>query len=80
VSPIGTLSNSRGFLPNVHRLLVLSEPNENGVAKQSVSRPSQIRDLGDKLRLDPVDAGKNERRAEARAPRQWDAQGRLCAV
>ena len=49
------------------------------MAKQPVSRPSQIGDLGDKLRLDPVDAGEDERRAEARLARRRDAQRRRLA-
>jgi hypothetical protein len=66
-SPIGTVSNSRGFPPNVRRAFVLAKPNIDRVPQEAIGRPGQIGDLGDKLRLDPVHPRKNERRAEARA-------------
>jgi hypothetical protein len=46
---------------------VLAEADVNRVTQETVGRPGQIGDLRDKLRLDPVDAGKNERRSEVRA-------------
>ena len=61
--------------PHLVRGLVLPQPDVNRVAKEIVGRPGQIGDLGDKLRLDPVDAGENERRSEARLSRRQDVSG-----
>ena len=36
----------------------------NSVAQQPVFGPGQIGDLGDELRFDPMDSGKNERRSQ----------------
>ena len=47
-------------------VLVVVEADVNRVPKQTVSRPGQKGDLGDQLRLDPVDAREDERRSEAR--------------
>ena len=68
-----------GFPPNLRRRLVLSEPDVDRVTQEAVRSPGEIGDLGDKLRLDPMDAGQDERRAEARAARRWDAQRRCLA-
>jgi hypothetical protein len=35
------------------------------VSQEIVGRPSQIGDLADQLRLNPVNTGENERRTEA---------------
>jgi len=43
------------------RRLVLAQTHVNRVSQEVVGRPSQIRDLHDELRLDPMDPGKNER-------------------
>jgi hypothetical protein len=45
---------------------VLSQPDIDRLTQQVVSRPGQIGDLGHKLRLDPMNAGQNEGRSEAR--------------
>ena len=63
-----TLLNARSFPPHLVRRLVLPQPDVDRVAKQSVAGPGQKRDLGDKPRLDPVNARKNKRRAEAGRP------------
>jgi hypothetical protein len=44
--------------------LVLAESDVNCVSQKVIGRPSQIGDLHEKLGLDPMDAGENERRAE----------------
>src|SRR5271170_3144932 len=75
VAPIGALSNSRGFPPDLRRWLVRAEADVNRVTQEAVCRPGQIGDLGDERRLDP----KNERRAEASAAGLWEAQRRRFA-
>ena len=47
------------------------------VAQETVGRPGQIGDLREKLRLDPVRPGKNERRSEARAARRRQLRGEV---
>ena len=51
------------------RMPEMAQPDIDRVAQEVVGRPGQIGDLDDKLRLDPVHARKNERRAEARLAR-----------
>jgi len=58
VAPIGALSNSRGFPPDLRRWLVRAEADVNRVTQEVVGRPGQIGDLGDELRLDPMNAGR----------------------
>ena len=53
---------SRDFPPHLVGRLVLAEADVNRVPQQVVSRPGQVGDLGDKLRLDPMHPRKNERR------------------
>jgi hypothetical protein len=48
------------FSPHPVRRLVFPQPDVNRVSQEVVGRPSQIGDLSDKLRLDPVDAGEQE--------------------
>jgi hypothetical protein len=43
------------FSPHLRRRLVLAQPDVNRVPQEVVSRPGQIGDLGDQLRLGPVD-------------------------
>ena len=78
-SLLGSLNLARDLAPHLLRRLVLAQPDVNRVPQEVVGRPSQIGDLRDKLRLDPVHAGKNERRSEARLARRQDAQRRLLA-
>ena len=59
------LSLSRDFPPNLRCGLVGSEPDINRVSQEPVAGPGQISDFGDELRLNPMHAGKNERRSEA---------------
>jgi hypothetical protein len=73
----GALWISRGLPPNLSRKLILAKADVNRVPQEVVSRPSQIGDLRDKLRLDPMHAGKNERRAEAGLARRQDGQRRF---
>jgi hypothetical protein len=63
--------------PNLRCGLVGPEPNLNRLSQEPVVRPGQIGDLPDELRLDPMGAGQNERRAEARLPRWRGAQRRV---
>ena len=49
------------FSPDIRRRFVLTEADENGLAKQPVGRPGQERDLRDEFRLDPVHPRKNQR-------------------
>jgi hypothetical protein len=60
------LSGARGFPSDICRRLVLAKPDINRMSQEVVRRPGQIGDLGDELRLDPMDAGEHERRAEPR--------------
>jgi hypothetical protein len=46
------------------------------VPQKIVGRPGQVGDLGNELRLDPMQAGKNERRAEARFASRQDVEER----
>jgi hypothetical protein len=50
------------------RPLVLAQPYVDRVAQEVVSRPGQVRDFGDKLRLDPMDTGK-----EAQKPTEFSS-------
>jgi hypothetical protein len=49
-------SNSSNFSPDLARPLVLAQPYVDRVAQEVVSRPGQVRNFGDKLRLDPMNA------------------------
>jgi hypothetical protein len=49
------------FPSNLHRPIVRPQPNIDRLTQQVVSRPGQIGDLGDKLGLDPMDAGERTR-------------------
>jgi hypothetical protein len=51
--------------PHLIGWLVLPQSHVNRVPQEVVGRPGQVRDLGDKLRLDPVHPRKDERRSEA---------------
>jgi hypothetical protein len=57
--------------------LVLPQPDVNRVPQEVVSRPGQIGDLSDELRLNPMHARKNERGAKAGLRRRQDGQRRL---
>jgi hypothetical protein len=48
--------------------------DENRVAQEPVAGPAQIIDFGDKLRLDPMDARKHERRSKAGVARRRRAE------
>jgi hypothetical protein len=74
---IGSLSNARRFPPNVHRTLVLPQPDINCVPQEVVGRPGQIGDLGDKLWLDSMNARQDKRRPKARAARRPHTQRRI---
>jgi hypothetical protein len=52
---------------NMLRGLVFPQPDIDRVPQELVGRPGQVGDLRNKLRLDPMNARKNDRRAEARA-------------
>ena len=56
----GTALTAPGFCvglpPNIIGRLVLAQADVNRVSQEVVGRPGQIGDLGDKLRLDPMDA------------------------
>ncbi len=47
--------------------------------QKPVSGPSQISDLGNELRLNPMHSGKNERRPEAGLARRRRAERRTCS-
>jgi hypothetical protein len=79
VSSIGSLSNARRFPPNVHRTLVLPQPDINCVPQEVVGRPGQIGGLGDKVWLDSMNARQSKRRPKARAARRPHTQGRCLA-
>jgi hypothetical protein len=49
------------------------------MAQEVVGRPGQIGDLGDQLRLDPMNAGQNKRRAETGLARRQYVEGRRLA-
>jgi hypothetical protein len=49
-------SLSHSFPPHLVGRFVLAEPDINRVSQEIVGRPGQMGDLGDKLRLDPMDA------------------------
>ena len=57
---------SCSLAPHLIGRFVLPQPHIDGLPQQAVGGPRQIRDLGYKLRLDPMNAGQNERRAKAR--------------
>src|ERR1700752_76839 len=59
--------------------LVLVQSDANCLPQEPLARPSQIGDLGDQLRLDPMGAGRNERRSEGRLPRRKNIERRLSA-
>ena len=71
------------FPSNLSRRLVESEVEVNRLPQEPVFGPSQISDLGNELRLDPMHSRKNERRSEAglaggrRAERRTRAGKRL---
>jgi hypothetical protein len=48
---------SRDFPPHLIRRLILPQPDVDRVPQEAITSPGQIRDFGDKLRLDPMDAG-----------------------
>ena len=52
--------------PHLLGRFVLAQPDIDRLPQQVVGGPGQIGDLGHQLRLDPMDAGQNERRPEAR--------------
>jgi hypothetical protein len=54
------LANFASLPPNFLCRLVFPQSDVNRVEKQPVGRPGQIGDLGDQLRLDPMDAGEHE--------------------
>ena len=58
-------SRLTSHFPHLVCRLVLAQADVDRVAQKVVSRPGQIGDLCDKLRLDPMHARKNERRSEA---------------
>jgi hypothetical protein len=76
MSPVEALLRARRPSPDIGRRLVLAETDIKPCVAVGCQPSRSIGDFGDKLRLDPVNAGKNERRAEARAARRWDAQRR----
>ena len=65
--------------PDLLGRLVLAQPDVNRMPEEVVSGPGQIGDLGDKLRLDPMDTQKDERRSEARFLGRQDLQRRRLA-
>jgi hypothetical protein len=69
-------TKARHFPSHLRRRLVRSEPDVNRLPQETVGGPSQIGDLGDELRLDPMHLGKNERRSEARLARRRSAERR----
>ena len=72
---------SRALLPpHLIGWLVFAEVDENGVAQEAVCRPCQVCDLRDELRLDPMDAGKNQRRPESGRAGRRDIQRRFGAA
>jgi hypothetical protein len=64
-APNGTLWNARDFSLYIARRLILAQADIDRVSQEIVGRPSQIGDLADQLRLNPVNTGENERRTEA---------------
>ena len=59
--------------------LVLAETDVNRMAQEVVGRPCQIGDLGDKFRLDPMNARQHKRRAETRPAWRQHVKGRRLA-
>jgi hypothetical protein len=70
------LSGARGFPSDVRCRFVLAQADVNCVAEQPVCSPRQIGDFGDELRLNPMDAGEDKRRAEASRARRQDVKRR----
>jgi hypothetical protein len=54
-----------GLPLDLARRLVFAQADENRVTKKALSRPTQIGDLGDQLRPDPMDLGQFQRPSEA---------------
>jgi hypothetical protein len=59
-----SVGEARGFFADVSRRFVLPEPHVDDVPQEVIGRPRQVSRLRDKLRLDPMNAGKNEWEAE----------------
>jgi hypothetical protein len=59
--------------------LVLAETDVNRVAQEVVGRPCQKGDLGDKFRLDPMNARQHKRRAETSPAWRQHVKGRRLA-
>jgi hypothetical protein len=71
----GQSTNARAGSPR------FPQPGVNRMPQEVVGGPGQIGDLGDKLRLDPMDTRKDERRSEARFLVRQDLQRRcLCGL
>ena len=69
----GQSTNTRAGSPR------FPQPGVNRMPQEVVGGPGQIGDLGDKLRLDPMDTRKDERRSEARFLVRQDLQRRCLA-
>jgi hypothetical protein len=59
------------FTPHLVGRLILAKPNIDRMTQEVVGRPGQIGDLPDELWLDPMDAGKNERRSPGGISTRW---------
>jgi hypothetical protein len=77
--PLPPTKRACNFSPHLLCWLVLAQPHVNRLPQEPIACPSQIGDLGDQLRLDPMDAGRNERRSETSLPRRKNIEKRLGA-
>ena len=70
---------SYSFSPHLNGRLVVAQSDVNRVTQEAIGGPGQIGDLANQLRLDPMHARKNKRRAEGCLSRRRHAQRRCLA-
>jgi hypothetical protein len=81
ISPVCPLPSGARFLaPQLVGRLVVPQPDRDRVTKQPVSRPGEIVNFGDKLRLDPMHTRKNDRRSQPSLARRRTTNGDVLRI